>query len=339
MAKSSFPKPVSEVVATLADIFRHQGKGELAELCESAHARFDETNYDNWNGGTYTWALRLVVPVPLFASIEPRLLALEKEIGEKLSQFGREYPNDRLGEVTITPISPTSVILGKQMTPSDVEVRRLWPDGMLRLFLSHLAVHKVAVSKLKDELKSRGVAAFVAHEDIEPSLEWRNEIELGLRSMHALAALLTLGFHESNWTDQEMGWALGRGVLVLPVRVGIDPYGFAGKYQGISGSLEQPAVLASSIVEVLLANNQTHGEMRRALVASFTNARSFQMAKSLRALVVQVQDFTDEEKEALRKACVNNEQVKGAFGVTEAIYRAFGKPTDVKTSDASDVSF
>lgn len=126
---------------------------------------------------------------------------------------------------------------------------------------------------------------------------------------------------------------------MLPVRVGIDPYGFAGKYQGISGSLEQPAVLASSIVEVLLANNQTHGEMRRALVASFTNARSFQMAKSLRALVVQVQDFTDEEKEALRKACVNNEQVKGAFGVTEAIYRAFGKPTDVKTSDASDVSF
>ena len=30
-------------------------------------------NYDNWNGGTYTWALRLEVPVPLYATLEPRL--------------------------------------------------------------------------------------------------------------------------------------------------------------------------------------------------------------------------------------------------------------------------
>ena len=97
----------------------------MAELCESAHARFDETNYDNWNDGTYTWALRLVVPVPLFASLEPRLLAIEQEIGAKLAHFGREYPNDHVGEVTITPISPSSVLLGKQMTPSDVEVCRL----------------------------------------------------------------------------------------------------------------------------------------------------------------------------------------------------------------------
>ena len=32
--------------------------------------------------------------------------------------------------------------------------------------------------------------------------------------MHVLVALLTPDFHESKWTDQEVGFAIGKGVLV-----------------------------------------------------------------------------------------------------------------------------
>jgi hypothetical protein len=53
--------------------------------------------------------------------------------------------------------------------------------------------------------------------------------------MDALLALLTEKFHESNWTDQEIGAAIGRQKLIIPLRKGIDPYGFIGKYQGIKG--------------------------------------------------------------------------------------------------------
>src|SRR5580658_8955864 len=104
MPETGFPRPVAEVVATLADIFRHQRRTEIVEVLESAHAWFDNTGYDNWNGGTHTWALRLEVPVSIFASVEPRLSKIEKEIGEKLSYFARSYPNDNLSEVTISPI-------------------------------------------------------------------------------------------------------------------------------------------------------------------------------------------------------------------------------------------
>jgi|SRR5437667_141601 len=96
MREAGFPKPVAEVVATLADIFRHQRRTEVVELLESAHAWFDNTEFDNWNGGTYTWALRLEAPVPVFASVEPRLSKIEKEILEKLAYFSRSYPNDHL---------------------------------------------------------------------------------------------------------------------------------------------------------------------------------------------------------------------------------------------------
>ena len=337
MREAGFPKPVSEVIATLADIYRHQGGGEIPELLECAHARFDEINYDNWNGGTYTWALRLEVPVPIFAAVEPRLTVIEKEISGKLSYIERLHPNDPIGEVTITPITPGTSVLGQRMAPSELEVRRLWrPDGRFRLFLSHVSKHKVAVSKLKDELTLRGVAAFVAHEDIENGLEWRPELELGLRSMHALVAFITPEFHASPWTDQEIGWAFGRGILVVPVRLGVDPYGFAGKYQGVPGTLDQPAALATSIVQALLANTQTHGEMRRSLVKAFSEADSTDMAIALCRLVVTITDFTDEEKATLRKTCTENAHVAGALNVATAIYATFGKPPQPRPTPVDD---
>jgi len=193
MRETRFPLQINEVISTVAEIFRHQGRSETLEVLENAHAHFEETNFDNWNGGTYTWALRLEISVPLFASVEPHLSIIEKEIISKLSYIERLNPNDQVGEVTITPIAPGSSILGQRMAPSELEVRRLWHDRCFRLFLSHVSVYKADVSKLKDELALLGVTGFVAHEDIEPSLEWRNEIELGLRSMHALAALIAEG--------------------------------------------------------------------------------------------------------------------------------------------------
>jgi len=337
MPSAGYPKPVGEVIATLADIFRHQGRGEILELIENAHARFDEINYDNWNGGTYTWALRLEVPVPLYATVEPRLKTVEKKIFTKLSYLDRLHPNDPVGEVTVTPVTPGASALGQRMAPSEIEVRRLWPDGRFRLFLSHLAKHKVAVSKLKDELDLFGIAAFVAHEAIKPSLEWQREIELALRAMHGLLALITPDFHASPWTDQEIGWAFGRGVLVVPVRVGTDPYGFAGKVQGISGNLEQPRILAKDVFETLLANSQTHGEVRRAFVTAFCGSSSFNQSILLRDYILEIADFTDEEEGAMKDACESNDQLTNADKVQETVYKAFGKPKK-KPSDASQES-
>lgn len=99
-----------------------------------------------------------------------------------------------------------------------------WKVGYFRLFLSHLATFKVQTSGLQKVLKQYGISSFVAHEDIEPSREWQNEIEAGLQTMDAFVAILMPGFKESNWCDQEIGFAVGKGVLIIPVRKGLDPY-------------------------------------------------------------------------------------------------------------------
>src|SRR5258706_6934838 len=137
MPETTFPKPVAEIVATLAEIFRHQRRTEVVELLENAQARFDEINFDSWTGGRTTWALRLEVPVPIFASLGEHVGAVEKEIATRLSYLERLHPNDPIGEVSITPITAGVQALGQRMAPSEAEVRRLWPEGRFRLFLSH----------------------------------------------------------------------------------------------------------------------------------------------------------------------------------------------------------
>lgn len=325
MAEETYPKESQEVLATLIGIFSHQKNTEIADLLSAAHARFESTDYDNWNGGTTTWALRLEVPLVAFASIESRLEEIETSIRKKLAVYDRLHPNDPIGEVTITPFPSGQDAIGEKYVPSDSETARIWQKDRFRLFLSHLSADKDLVSELKIELREIGVSSFVAHEDISPSLEWQDEIELGLRSMHALAAILTPDFHDSDWTDHEIGWALGRGLLVLPIRVGRDPYGLAGKIQAVRGSLKNPNALATSIVTALLTHRLTRGNMRRSLVAAFAEASSFEMARNLRNHLITVDDFTEDEKTMLRRACTENGQVSKAFGVPEAIYGHIGK--------------
>lgn len=315
-----FPKSADTVVATLAELFWHQGNRLACEVLDNARARIEETGYDNWDGGTNLFTLFLDLPLKVFAPIEPEVSRLEKLIAGKLTTVLRNTGNMWLREVTISPVlEQPSKALDPRVAPVDVE--HLWQPGMFRLFLSHVSAHKVAVSKLKWELRKFGISSFVAHEDIEPTLEWQREIELALRSMHALVALFTPDFHTSNWTDQEVGFALGKGVLVIPVRLGFDPYGFLGKIQGASGNLDASDSLASGVVDLLFKNHTTAGTMREALIVGLEKSSSFAASKAIAGKLEALKHFTTEQLARMEAAIQSNDQVTNSFGVRERIQR------------------
>ena len=284
-----------------------------------------------------TWRLLLEVPPSVFASVEEKLQEIEKAISAKLKHFDRTDENNHLGEVTIVPSAVVSATAGRVLPAVEsIESRRLWGDGKVRLFLSHLAIDRADVSRVKDALALRGVAAFVAHEDIEPSRQWQHEIELALQTMHALAALVTPAFHGSNWTDQEVGWALGRGVPVLPVRLGQDPYGLFGKLQGISGSLNRSSQLAELLVAALLKNPATSAGMRRSLLRAFQAVNSFADAQSLKPLILLVKDYSEVDRDILWKACPENDQTYGANGVVRPFFGPIGNPPQTYPKSQDD---
>lgn len=313
-----FPIAPARIVATLAALLEAQNQRQLADVLRAAAARIEETDYNDWNGGTYYYALHLELPVAQYAKVEPDLSKIESAIAAKLESALRTAGNDILNTVVITPAFEELGSDSAGAVPEE-EADRLWAPGMFRLFLSHVSSHKVAVSSLKRELDVYGVSGFVAHEDIEPSLEWQAEIELALRSMHAMAALLTPDFHESKWTDQEIGMAIGQGFLVLPVRIPLDPYGFVAKSQGLRGDLTKPAELASKIVAILLKRPRTVDAMREGLLVALELSKSFAASKAVTATIESTVGFTSDQLDRIEASIETNSQVRDSFGVPERL--------------------
>lgn len=174
-------------------------------------------------------------------------------------------------------------------------------------------------AKLQEALWEFGISSFVAHNDIEPTTEWENQIELALSTCDALVALLHDGFHESKWTDQEIGFAMGRGVPVCSVRFGEMPYGFIERFQAFDGNPKGTEELALEIFDAYRKNKQTQRRMNGILVGLFENSNSFAEAKTrigyLEGLSVWEPSFAGR----ILAAIDNNNQIRGSWGVPDRV--------------------
>ena len=119
-------------------------------------------------------------------------------------------------------------------------------------------------TRLKDCLAPYGIAGFVAHEDIHPTLEWQGEIERALRSMDPFIAVHTEGFSRSVWTQQEVGYALGRGTKVISFKMGEDPTGFISKHQALARQNRTAEAVALEIDGLLAQDNRTKDRLAAA---------------------------------------------------------------------------
>lgn len=159
-----------------------------------------------------------------------------------------------------------------------------WTPGYFRLFISHISKNKARMSALKSHLAIWGISGFVAHEDIEATREWRIEVESGLESMQLLVAVVEAGFKESDWCSQEVGWALGRQIDIIPLRAGVDPYGFFGKYQGIQIKGKTPEEVSIEIVKLLLRKPQHRDNVLSSFPKAFASLESAKKVSSFKLL-------------------------------------------------------
>jgi hypothetical protein len=185
-----------------------------------------------------------------------------------------------------------------------------WKAGHFKLFISHLSSFKKTISLLKIALEKYGISAFVAHEDIEPTKEWQDEIEKGLFTMDALCAVLMPGFKESNWTDQEVGVAIGRGVLIIPIRKECDPYGFIGKYQGLQAVGKNIEEVAIEIFEILTKNPKTRITILNYLIDLFLLSNNEKEGLERIRSIKKINDIPIERINYLTNQIIENKNLK-----------------------------
>jgi TIR domain len=89
--------------------------------------------------------------------------------------------------------------------------------------------------EIKRQLEGYGFDVFLAHDDIDPSIQWQEEILQHLGECEVFIALLTEAFDDSNWIHQEIGIAFARRPhpIMVPINAGRVPVGYLGRFQAI----------------------------------------------------------------------------------------------------------
>ena len=103
------------------------------------------------------------------------------------------------------------------------DMQRIWGEGYegkKLAFISHREEYVHQLSKVKAELDQKGIRCFLAHQDISPTQIWRREILNALDTMDVFLAFVTDDFHGNIWPDQEVGYALHRGVTRVFLKLG-----------------------------------------------------------------------------------------------------------------------
>lgn len=320
----AFEDKAGRLVATAAQIAKHRGSEFEAIVLEQASPVLVNTGYDNWNGGTDFYKLILEVPIATYVQAEGERDELENSIKTRISQLIRREGGHYLEEVVITSMlvdDESRSVMSVEGDDSSGEeiVPAFWQQGYFRLFISHVSAHKAYAHQLKCALAVYQIAAFVAHDDIEPTKAWQTEIESALRTMDAVVAMVSPGFVGSHWCDQEVGFALGRRKLVVPLCMGADPHGFLAKSQGLQISSCNADQVAARVFDVLLRNVLSTNRMTDVLVQKLVASITYQSAKETIGLIEKAPRISELQGVRMMQAIDDNDQVARAYGVPEKI--------------------
>ena len=167
---------------------------------------------------------------------------------------------------------------------------RAWPNDHFRVFISHLTADSEQALELSNEMQQLGMYGWVAERDIPDGEDWAAEIESALLGADSLLALLSNGFIESRWTDQEVGFVMGQRKFALGLLMGQEPYGFLARIQAAQPSRDMNAskidwrtTLDERLIPAFLRNIRTRHSLQAALIKKASSVSDLGLAERITA--------------------------------------------------------
>jgi nucleoside 2-deoxyribosyltransferase len=313
--KHQLPANIERYLAALSRLYARDAKRALQEIVVNAQVRVvEEWTHDGWDGGTHGHALYLTLPESLFLAASRDRNDIQTSIARDLNEL-HNFQNEYIAEVFLEMDvaedgdwrQESGLLITTSRTVLPDQSKRIWGTEGFRLFLSHKTEVKRHAATLKERLKFFGVSAFVAHEDIHPTKDWQDEIENALHSMDGFVAIMTDGFHDSFWTDQEVGFALARGVPVIALRMDKDPYGFLGKFQALSADWNDAP---EGIVKLLIDRDR----MFSAYLDALRKCTGWNDGNVLSRILPAIEKLTEQQIDELVAVCNENSEIRYSFG-------------------------
>jgi len=201
---------------------------------------------------------------------------------------------------------------------------KYWLLDHFRLFISHHHLAKEPAANLRKALQPYGVSAFVSHDDIEPTDEWREELLNALMSMDALIAILTPEFGGSKWTDQEVGIGIAQEKLIIPVNKGVHPYGFIEKYQSFNTANLTIREVANKVFKIICANARTKNRIGDCLVKLILTSANVAEATFKLDRLKEIEGVLDATWEGIRENVARNSTLSSSVNFVDGLNAVLG---------------
>jgi hypothetical protein len=176
-----------------------------------------------------------------------------------------------------------------------------------------------------------GIDVFLAHDDLEPSTEWALEIQSRILTCDVFVPLLTKRFPLSKWTDQETGMAVAAQKLVVPVKAGINPYGFIASRQAVTLDPEKVDGTCRKIVRAISRNLALQEPLLDGLIDMFAESFSFEEAGRCAELIGEFDGYSPQQVRRVLLAMAANDQIHRSFKARrrlEAFLAKYGREVD-----------
>lgn len=356
MSQYILPNKISTYLHSLKVLYQSDKKKELLEKIISGCRVLVclEESSDSWNNESIGHGVKLFVTDIIYAQIGEAdyLEKISEQIRNDLRQiYGNSLSNEYIAWIQIEIGDERDKEYNNSFNPFGMskilhEDHGVWEKGKVRCFISHKDKFKKEAGILAEQLKLYGISSFVAHKNIETNKTWRQEIIKALLSMDFMIAFITEDFFNSTWTNQEIGFAYAREILIIPLKLHtINPAGFIDELQAsdcqtdfAQGSFDQ---IAYKVFHVLSKRWKGSEKLKDLIINSFVNVKSYRDVREIFNQLKQiskVMKFNRKEIQIIIDGFNKNPALQQAFYLTNSnrftdfLQKQTGKEYEIKNS-------
>ena len=191
----------------------------------------------------------------------------------------------------------------------------------MKTFISYASDIKRTAGRIKDYLDQFGFNCFLAHEDIPPQTIWPKEIVKVLEQCNLFLPLLTSGFIESFFCQQETGFAYGRDVEILPVMISKAPMGMIADLQAVRFEKTEFESSCWKIVAHVGKRKTLSEPVLNGLITWFGESNTYNEAAERAKKILNEFDFSKGQIEDIRKHIKRNHQIYETKEARDSIFK------------------
>jgi len=188
----------------------------------------------------------------------------------------------------------------------------------IRAFISYSSKDKDFAGKIKDKLSEFDIKCFLAHEDMNTSAAWEQQIINELKKCDIFIPILSYNFRKSDWTQMELGSIILRKILIIPLSLDETvPFGFIRQLNGKSIGSDIPI---SYLITPILERRQLTRHMTYLLIKKLRAAGSFMDAECLMGLLEPYfKTLSPRDRDRLVEYSIENNQIWSADNCRELL--------------------